>query len=140
LAVELSLRTGAQLRRIALQLLVAEFGETLKARCRADTPGTLQMQASPSHSGGGAAGQVQPTSQLPGEQLALTTLPVDFFTMVFSCLPPDRDQEVMELRLSSQRVAKFIVYEFQEVMWGWLVATQELAGQWDVPSLRLPRR
>jgi len=35
----------------------------------------------------------------------------------------------MSLRLSTQRVAKFILYEMQEVLWGWLEATQREVAQ-----------
>lgn len=97
LAAQLSLRLGEHLRRIVLELLLQAF---------APAP---------------AAGPVQPQGQIRD---AVSALPVDLFTMIFSCMQFDQDQEVLELRLCSQRVARFLVYEFQEAIWGWLVATQ----------------
>ena len=52
-------------------------------------------------------------------------LPVDLFTMIFSCFPEDLDREGdLTFRESLQRVAKFIVYDTQYVFFEWLFETR----------------
>jgi len=57
------------------------------------------------------------------EQLAhIQNLPMDLFTLVFMCLPIEQEKEVLEMRLGIQRVGAYILYEFQSVLWQWLIA------------------
>eukprot|EP00929_Paragymnodinium_shiwhaense_P007474 TRINITY_DN111392_c0_g1_i1.p1 TRINITY_DN111392_c0_g1~~TRINITY_DN111392_c0_g1_i1.p1 ORF type:complete len:1201 (-),score=245.94 TRINITY_DN111392_c0_g1_i1:190-3708(-) len=55
----------------------------------------------------------------------IPALPVDLFTMVHSSVPSESDLDAIEaLQKTCQRVAKYVVYSMQDVLWQWLLATQ----------------
>eukprot|EP00930_Biecheleria_cincta_P057419 TRINITY_DN43358_c0_g1_i1.p1 TRINITY_DN43358_c0_g1~~TRINITY_DN43358_c0_g1_i1.p1 ORF type:complete len:1284 (-),score=266.81 TRINITY_DN43358_c0_g1_i1:135-3986(-) len=118
LASELSLRMGTYLRKLTEELLVAELGERLRqasgSSARDSRRGSFESIGS---TGTGMPGRSE------AEVFAVSTLPVDFFTFLNSCLLMDRDQGVPELRLCTLRVTQFMVKEVQESLWGWLQAT-----------------
>lgn len=159
-AIELSLRVGGHLRRVARRLLLSELEQQLPAarhpsfagasgsgdgglgiRCRgrsrsrgtATGPSpvsTASPEASPRSSSSLCMVVTETPTMAPAA--ATSNLAVDFFTMVFSCLSDDLEEDIAS-RLSSQRVAKFLVYEFVEVLLGWLLATHPEASSaaWD---------
>lgn len=108
IASELSLRTGLHLRRIAAQLLFHELRER------------FQLGSSIGSSSGGA---LAASSSACRESDSAGNLAVDFFTMVYSCLGFERDPDLLLLRLASQRVAKFLVWQVQEALLNWTFAS-----------------
>ncbi|CAJ1373805.1 unnamed protein product [Effrenium voratum] len=114
LSAELSLRVGAHLRRFAASLLTSELGERLRGpSARASFAPTGETRA-PAQS-----------------SRAVSTLPVDFFTFVNSCLL-EKDQDLPAWRLCCLRVAKFVIKEVQDCLRGWLWATlPEVPREWS---------
>lgn len=106
LTTELSLRTGARLRRMVEELLV----QALKVDPGLEAAPTAPRRLDRAVSAG----------------LAVVNLPVDLFTMVLSCFPRDLDHEGDRVfRESIQRVAKFIIHESQVVLEEWLFGTRD---------------
>ncbi|CAE8639075.1 unnamed protein product [Polarella glacialis] len=136
LAAELSLRMGDHLRRLAEELLVWELGARLRqgpsgpTRALYSASGSESMASVPSLASTSTSVASSSLRALVAEQTA-STLPVDLFTFINSCLLLDRDQGVPELRFCTLRVAKFAIKEVQEGLWGWLLATlPEVPRDW----------
>lgn len=120
LSAELSLRMGAHLRRLVASLLVSELGERLRG-ARAARVSVASSFAENARLSGSA----------PAASVAVSTLPVDFFTFVNSCLL-DKDQGSPTYGLCCLRVAKFVIKELQECLRGWLWATlPEVPRGWN---------
>lgn len=118
LSAELSLRMGAHLRRLAASLLVSELGERLRGG--RTSRGSVASSFENARLNGSAP-----------QAVAVSTLPVDFFTFVNSCLL-DKDHGLPTWRLCCLRVAKFVIKEVQECLRGWLWATlPEVPRGWN---------
>eukprot|EP00928_Gymnodinium_smaydae_P095985 TRINITY_DN8373_c0_g1_i2.p1 TRINITY_DN8373_c0_g1~~TRINITY_DN8373_c0_g1_i2.p1 ORF type:complete len:1362 (+),score=367.48 TRINITY_DN8373_c0_g1_i2:112-4197(+) len=103
MAAEIALGTGTRLRRMVLQLLV----RTLSAEVFTPTEGEAKK----------------------GVNASLAEMfPLDFFTIVHTCFPEDPENEMHAsgklLHACTQRVAKYLIFEAQESLWAWLLASR----------------